>query len=92
MKGGWKHYGVKSSNQHLYVWWSNGYKRILRTSYSLSKKTASGLGVVRAVHQGAKDYGFKNIAKAQMKTAFTGDYAKGNTKATAKINQWFNDK
>lgn len=64
----------------------------LRTSYSLSKKTASGLGVVRAVHQGAKDYGFKNIAKAQMKTAFTGDYAKGNTKATAKINQWFNDK
>ncbi|WP_338982122.1 Mbov_0396 family ICE element transmembrane protein [Spiroplasma endosymbiont of Eupeodes luniger] len=64
----------------------------VRTSYSLSKKTASGLGFARAIHQGAKDYGFKNIAKAQMKTAFTGDYVKGNTKATAKINQWFNDK
>ncbi|WP_174481649.1 Mbov_0396 family ICE element transmembrane protein [Spiroplasma endosymbiont of Danaus chrysippus] len=64
----------------------------VKASYSLSKKAAHGAGVAHAIHQSAKDYGLKNIAKSQFKTAVTSDYAKGHTKASAKINHWFNDK
>jgi hypothetical protein len=64
----------------------------VRTSYSLSKKTASGFGVARAIHLGSKEHGFKNIAKAKIKNTFTSDFLKGHIKASEKINQWFNDK
>ncbi|WP_342264089.1 hypothetical protein [Spiroplasma endosymbiont of Clivina fossor] len=64
----------------------------VRTSYSLSKKTASELGIARAVHQGAKEHGFKNIAKAKFKNTVTSDFAKSHAKTSEKINQWFTDK
>ncbi|WP_215825420.1 Mbov_0396 family ICE element transmembrane protein [Spiroplasma endosymbiont of 'Nebria riversi'] len=64
----------------------------VRNSYSLSKKTAGGMGVARAVHQGAKEHGFKNIAKAKFKNTVTSDFVKSHAKTSEKINQWFNDK
>ncbi|KAF0850295.1 Mbov_0396 family ICE element transmembrane protein [Spiroplasma poulsonii] len=64
----------------------------VKASYSLSKKTARGIGAVRAYQAGAKEHGFKNVAKAQFKNAFTGDYKNQNSKTSEKINQWFTDK
>lgn len=59
----------------------------VRASYSLSKKTARGLGTMRAFHQGAKEHGFKNVAKAQFKNAFTDGYKNQHSKTSEKINQ-----
>ncbi|MFU0252155.1 Mbov_0396 family ICE element transmembrane protein [Spiroplasma sp. Moj] len=64
----------------------------VRASYSLSKKTARGIGAVRAYQVGAKEHGFKNVTKAQFKNAFTGDYKNQHSKTSEKINQWFTDK
>ncbi|RUO86087.1 hypothetical protein [Spiroplasma endosymbiont of Megaselia nigra] len=64
----------------------------VRASYNLSKKTARGVGTMRVYHAGAKEHGFKNIAKAQFKNAFTSDYKNQQNKTSEKINQWFTDK
>lgn len=64
----------------------------VRASYNLSKKTARGIGTMRAYHTGVKEHGFKNIAKAQFKNAFTGGYKDQHSKTSEKINQWFTDK
>lgn len=61
-------------------------------SYNLSKKTARGVGAVGAYQAGAKEHGFKNLAKAQFKNAFTSDYKNQHSKTSEKINQWFTDK
>lgn len=62
------------------------------TDYNLNKKTARGIGAVRAYRSGAKERGFKNIAKSQFKNVFTGDYKNQHSKTSEKINQWFTDK
>ncbi|RUO86539.1 hypothetical protein D9R21_02500 [Spiroplasma endosymbiont of Megaselia nigra] len=64
----------------------------ISTSYNLSKKIARGVGTVRAYKAGAKEHGFKNVAKAHIKNSFTGGYKDQNSKTSEKINQWFNDK
>ncbi|RUO85652.1 hypothetical protein D9R21_07460 [Spiroplasma endosymbiont of Megaselia nigra] len=64
----------------------------VRASYNLSKKTARRIGTMRAYHAGIKEHGFKNVARAQFKNAFTGGYKNQHSKASEKINQWFTDK